>query len=70
MKKENYDSAVQYMRPKNGTVWSAPITLPISEEKANEPTINKWIKSVKNGVVYDVLKFEQLYTPDKKKEAK
>lgn len=50
-------------------VWSIPITLHISEGKANELTITGWIKLVKDGVVNGVLRLEQLYTPDKKKDA-
>jgi len=50
-------------------VWSIPITLHISEGKVNELTIIGWIKLVKYGVVNGVLKLEQLYTSDKKKDA-
>ena len=50
-------------------VWSIPITLHISKGKANELTIIGWIKLVKYGIVNGILKLEQLYTPDKKKDA-
>lgn len=69
MNKEDYDAVVDGMRLSNGTVWSIPITLPISEEKATELIVGDWIKLVKDHVVYGLLKLEQLFTPDKMKEA-
>ncbi|NWQ42681.1 sulfate adenylyltransferase [Bacillus sp. EB106-08-02-XG196] len=70
LKKEDYESVVDNMHLVNGTVWSIPITLPVNEKQAEELTVGEWIKLVKEGVVYGVLKLEQLYTPNKQKEAK
>ncbi|MFJ5760202.1 sulfate adenylyltransferase [Neobacillus sp. NPDC093182] len=69
LNKEDYESVVDRMRLTDGTVWSLPITLPVNEKQANELTIGNWIKLMKDGVVYGVLKLNQLYTPDKVKEA-
>lgn len=67
--KEEYESVLENMRLMNGTVWSIPITLPVNEKNSEKLTIGNWIKLVKDRVVYGVIKLEQLYTPDKKKEA-
>lgn len=66
---QDYLSVVEKMRLADGTVWSIPITLPVSEEKANELKTDEWVKLVKDGVVYGALKLKELYTPDKKQEA-
>jgi sulfate adenylyltransferase len=66
---EDYNSVVNNMRLKDGTVWSIPITLPITEDKANRLAIGDYVKLVKDGIAFGVLKLEQLYVPDKEKEA-
>jgi len=69
LNEKDYNSVVNCMRLADGTVWSIPITLPISNEKAEQLMVGEWVKLVKDQEVYGVLKLEQLYIPDKKKEA-
>jgi sulfate adenylyltransferase len=69
LNEKDYNSVVNCMRLADGTVWSIPITLPISNEKAEQLIVGEWVKLVKDQEVYGVLKLEQLYIPDKKKEA-
>jgi sulfate adenylyltransferase len=65
----DYYSVVNDMSLADGTVWSIPITLPVRKEKAEKLNVGEWVKLVKDRTVYGVLKLEQLYLPDKKKEA-
>ncbi len=69
MGKEDYENVVNQMRLSNGQVWSIPVTLPVSEDKAEQLTIGERIKLVQNGVVYGVITLEEIYRPDKQVEA-
>ncbi|MFA8438095.1 sulfate adenylyltransferase [Pueribacillus sp. YX66] len=68
--KQDYESVVREMRLTNGDIWSIPITLPISEEKANELDIGERVKLTYNGIVYGVIDVQEMYQPNKVTESK
>jgi sulfate adenylyltransferase len=67
--KEDYESVVETMRLGNGTVWSIPITLAVTKEKASQLAIGETVKLVHAGEVYGVLDIQEIYEPDKTKES-
>lgn len=71
MNKADYTKVVEYTHLENGLVWSIPITLPVSEEEANQLEIGDDIALYgEDGELYGTLKLEEKYTYDKEKEAK
>jgi sulfate adenylyltransferase len=71
MKKADYDSVCKDVRMADGTVWPMPITLDVSEEFAEEVKVGECITITSpQGVLLAVLDIEDMWTPDKKKEAK
>lgn len=70
LNEEDYHSVVSKMRLANGTVWSIPITLSVSEAKAAELKVGERAALVgEDGITYGVIDVESVYTVDQKVEA-
>ncbi|KIN38369.1 sulfate adenylyltransferase [Bacillus subtilis] len=66
---KDYVSVVENMRLSSGIVWSLPITLPVDAQKAAELSLGETVKLTYEGETYGVIQIEDLYVPDKQKEA-
>ena len=70
MVSEDYESVVETMRLKNGLVWSLPITLPVSEEEADDVRVGEDIAlSDATGRILATMIVEDRYSYDKEHEA-
>lgn len=70
MNKADYNRVVAEMRLANGTVWSIPITLSVTEEVAAPLQVGGWVRlDNPNGEYIGVLELSEKYTYDKKREA-
>lgn len=67
--KADYESVVNHMRLADGTVWSIPVTLPVSLEVARGLNIGEQYKLQFNGEVYGVITISEVYEPELEKEA-
>jgi sulfate adenylyltransferase len=69
MGKADYERVVEQMRLNDGEIWSIPVTLPVTIEKASELNIGDSVKLVQKGTVYGVIEVQEIFRPDKEKEA-
>lgn len=67
--KADYESVVANMRLADNTVWSIPVTLPVSYHTAASLIEGEEIKLVFQKEVYGVIKVSEWYEPDLDKEA-
>ncbi|SEA77054.1 sulfate adenylyltransferase [Thalassobacillus cyri] len=70
MKKEDYESVIHDLRLKDGTVWSVPITLPVTEKEAEGISVGDEVMlKGEDGIIYGSIIVEETYTYDSKIEA-
>ncbi|WP_163099843.1 sulfate adenylyltransferase [Peribacillus alkalitolerans] len=65
----DYQQVVNQMRLVNGIVWSLPITLPVNQQTANTIKVGDRVRLNYKGETYGVIEVEDIYQPDKEKEA-
>ncbi|SDG14721.1 sulfate adenylyltransferase [Fontibacillus panacisegetis] len=72
LNEEDYHSVVDHMRLADGTVWSIPITLSISEEEAKNLTIGEQVSLIgeQDGIIYGLLNIGSIYKVDQGEEAR
>ncbi|HEY4391221.1 MAG TPA: sulfate adenylyltransferase [Paenibacillus sp.] len=72
LNEDDYHSVVRQMRLVDGTVWSIPITLSVSEEEASAISLGERIALVgeQDSIVYGVLEIGSLYRVDQQEEAR
>lgn len=70
LNEQDYRSVVDRIRLADGTVWSIPVTLAVTEEQAGGLSVGDRASLVgEDGVVYGIIDIESIYTADKKHEA-
>lgn len=70
MGSEDYHCVLENMRLANGTAWSLPITLPISQNLAKEIDVEDTLALVdRNGVIRGTIHITEKYEIDQRKEA-
>lgn len=68
--KADYESVVEKLRLANGTVWSVPVTLPVTKEVAASLSKGKTYKLTHENETYGVITVSDWYEPDLSKEAR
>ncbi|SFD87958.1 sulfate adenylyltransferase [Lentibacillus persicus] len=70
MGQADYESVVENTRLADGTIWSIPITLPVTEAQAETFNIGEQIAlKGEDGIIYGTIALEEKYTYDQEKEA-
>jgi len=72
LNEDDYHSVVRQMRLADGTVWSIPITLSVSEEESSELSLGERIALVgeQDSIIYGVLEVGSIYKVDQQEEAR
>lgn len=70
LNRADYISVVEQMRLADGTVWSIPITLPVSTTVAGALQIGDKVRLSHQGSIYGILAITDIYSPDKEREAR
>ena len=66
----DYEHVLDHMRLKNGLVWTMPVTLPLPAEIATSLQSGEQLALIgKGGVIYATMTVEEVYQPDKEREA-
>lgn len=68
--RHDYTSVVERMRLVDGSVWSIPITLPVSAAVVGSLQAGDAVRLVYQGEVYGLLEISDIYSPDKRQEAR
>lgn len=68
--KADYESVVSDMRLSDHTIWSIPVTLPVSKEVSESLEVGEEYKLNYENEVYGVIKVSEWFEPDLKKEAR
>jgi len=65
----DYHAVLENIRLKNGTIWSIPITLPVTDAVAETLTIGEKTTLTYDGENYGFIEITEIYEADKDKEA-
>ncbi|TYS55573.1 sulfate adenylyltransferase [Sutcliffiella horikoshii] len=68
--KSDYESVVENLRLESGTIWSVPVTLPVTKEVANTLQQGETYKLTHQQATYGIITVTEWYEPDLQKEAR
>src|SRR5688572_24271340 len=69
MNQSDYESVLKKMHLANGCVWTIPIVFPITQKTAEKIKKEEMITLAFRGVSYANMIVDEIYCPDKEKEA-